>query len=252
MVYVKPFKNHIPRDIRINDTLVNIYYKDQVIPKPPMLCTNCFEIDHFKSKCVNDKKCRKCRKNDHIDDSECEAQLSKPNTNILPFAGDNDILSNFYSCSINMHGFTSNSVEQTYQYVKAMRSSNPNMIERIKSAPNAQLAKRYSREIPYNPYWENEKVDVMKEIIREKVKQVPEFRNELVQSKNQTIVESVRGDFFWSSALSKDEVVMTKQKYWPGENMMGTILMDVRAEILNEEVTPKKSKKKKKKDEESS
>ena len=40
---------------------------------------------------------------------------------------------------------------------------------------------------------------------------------------------------------------MTKMKYWPGNNITGTILMDIRAELMNDEQTQKSTKKKKEK-----
>lgn len=251
-VFVKPFGKDLPRNIRINDSPAKLYYDDQVVPQIPMLCTNCFATTHFKSRCTNVKKCVKCKQPDHsTNGTECEATLVHPNANVLPFQGENDILSNFYSCTINMHGLVGNSSEHIYQFVHAVRSGDPTITEKMRNAPNAPLAKRYSREIPYSETWEKDKVQVMKEILCEKAKQVPEFKAKLLDSKPLNMVEAVPGDYFWSCGLNKQDTLYTRKRNWPGKNTLGSLLMDLRAE-LDQNGKSKKKKKKKSKDKQES
>ena len=84
--------------------------------------------------------------------------------------------------------------------VHAVQSGDPTITEKMRNAPTAPLAKRYSCEIPYSETWEKDKVEVMKDILCEKAKQVPEFKAKLLDSNPLNMVEAVPGDYFWSMA----------------------------------------------------
>lgn len=259
IVFVKEFENHIPRRVNISGSTANVYYAGQVVQKRPMLCTNCYSTEHYKSQCQNEKACIKCKETDHeITDTNCNALLSKPNTNITAFQGSNDILSNFYPCNINMHGILAKSSEHAYQYVKAIRRGRLDIATKIKNASNALGAKMAARDLPYSDTWAEEKAEVMTDILNEKVKQVPEFKEELLQSQSHKLVEAVPGELFWSSGLNKMDTSVTKIKYWPGKNIMGSLLTKLREDIkgLQNEFTQghgrKKPKKKKNKDKQES
>ena len=51
--------------------------------------------------------------------------------------------------------------------------------------------KKTSNELSFYESWAEEKLDVMTQIIQEKAKQVPEFKNELLETKSNSIVEAV-------------------------------------------------------------
>lgn len=235
IVYVKPFPNHLPRDITIAGVSAKLYYHGQVTPTRPMLCTQCFKTDHTKSKCTSDKLCIKCKKPDHsVNNTTCDAEAKQPHKSVTAFQGSNDVLSNFYPCDINIHGILAKSAEHAYQYTKCIRRGKLDIAKKVMNAENALAAKKLSRELPYDSKWNDQKAEVMYDIIVEKTKQVPEFKEELLSSKR-TIVEAVRGDFYWSSGLNKTDTLNTKLKYWPGENKMGSILMKIKTDILNAE-----------------
>lgn len=232
IVYVKPFTKQLARNVYVSGTTASVYYTGQILPDKPKLCTNCFSGEHFKSQCDKPKLCIKCKKPEHGDDrSECEALRKKPATDVTPFQGKDDILSNFYPCTIHFQGIIGKSSEHCYQYVKAIRRGKPEIATRIKDAPNAFLAKKFARDLPYSHTWADEKLELMETVLDAKAKQVPEFREELRQSQSNRLVEAVTGDYFWSSGLNKEETLNTKVKFWPGENQMGSLLTKVRENI---------------------
>ena len=247
-VYVKKFDTNLPRKVFISGYFGDLYYKGQTVPQRPMLCTNCFQTDHYKSQCKNEKCCYKCKRPDHdVNQTQCEALLSKENANIMPFQGQNDILSNFYPCSINIHGILAKSSEHAYQYVKAFRRGDLDTAKKIKDAPNALMAKKLANELPYSQKWADEKVGVMKQILQEKAKQVPEFKDELLNSQSLPLVEAVRGELFWSSGFNKQDTRTTKKKFWPGKNTMGILLSELRTKLKQNGDTVTTSQKQKKK-----
>ena len=41
-------------------------------------------------------------------------------------------------------------------------------------------------------------------------------------------------DLYWGTGLSESHTKQTKPDYWPGKNVMGTLLMDIRSELLKD------------------
>ena len=87
------------------------------------------------------------------------------------------------------------------------------------------LAKDEAAFLPYNPDRAGIKETQMKQILQAKAKCWPEFRKELLKTENSILAEAVRGDYYWSSGLDRDLVMTTKKKYWPGQNVMGKLLL---------------------------
>ena len=210
-----------------------------------MLCTNCFAVHHFRSRCTNETACKACRLPGHkAGDDMCEALKSKAHKKVTAFQGKDDILSNFYPCEINCHGILVKLSQHAYQYVKAIRSGDLETAQNIKNAPTAFLAKQAARKLPYNRCWKDEKYEVMKDIIIEKTKQVKEFKDYLMDTKSSILVETVYGDYYWSCGLNKDDAMFTKKTYWFGENQMGKLLMELRCNLLEANKHQRKTKKK--------
>ena len=82
---------------------------------------------------------------------------------------------------------------------------------------------------------------VMKDIIEIKSKQVPEFKQALMDSKPNLLVEAVFGEMFWGSGLNKEDTLWTKKKYWFGQNKMGQLLSELRQTLLEGYQTVSKS-----------
>ena len=245
IMYVKPFQKDIPRVVYIGSTRVRIFYSGQPKIQTDMLCTNCFSTDHFRSRCTNPTVCRKCRSPNHATgDEKCDAPRDEPYKKVTVFQGKDDVLSNHYMCDINCHGIIAKSSEHAYQYVKAIRRGCLDTAKMIKEAPTAYLARQASKRLPYDPNWKNEKVDVMKNILEEKCKQVAEFRDVLISSKSRE-VEAVPGQLFWGSGLNKHDTLNTKKKYWFGQNQMGFLLSEIRSSLFQEFQTQSSSSNKK-------
>ena len=62
----------------------------------------------------------------------------------------------------------------------------------------------------------------------------------LLKTDNNVIAEAVRGDYFWSIGLDKDMVMTTKKRFWPGQNVMGKLLSELRTKLKNKDKADKK------------
>lgn len=165
--------------------------------------------------------------------SKGNSQETNNNTEekVTAFQGERDVLSNFYPCKIHLWNKTFASSEHAYQFEKALYSNKVDSALKIMESPNARSAKRLSKEISTDEAWQANRLNIMREIIRAKAKYVPEFREALLSSEK-VIAEAVPRDMYWSCGLSKSEVKTTPQKDWPGENVMGQLLMELREELM--------------------
>ena len=71
----------------------------------------------------------------------------------------------------------------------------------------------------------------MKDVLREKVKQVPEVRQTLLDSGDREIAEAVPFDNFWSLGLPKETASKTDPNHWPGSNILGRLWLEIREEL---------------------
>ena len=52
----------------------------------------------------------------------------------------------------------------------------------------------------------------------------------MIESGDRLIVEAVPGDVYWSCGLDKEAASKTDPKHFPGQNMLGKLYMEIRAE----------------------
>lgn len=142
-------------------------------------------------------------------------------TVIDSFSGKHAFLSNFYSSPYQYAGYTIPTVEHGYQAGKAISADDWLRIIQC-STPGA--AKRLGRNIQIHKNWEHMKVNVMLTHLRLKFAN-PELKRMLLDTGDATLIEgNWWGDRFWG--VCKGE----------GKNMLGTLLMNLRAVYAAEEV----------------
>ena len=110
-------------------------------------------------------------------------------------------------------------VEHAYQSAKTL---NLGQKKNIQNANSPGQAKRLGKFVALREDWEQIKINIMRELIRQKFTN-PELRAKLLETKDVYLEEgNTWGDRFWGVFLNK------------GENWLGKILMEVREEIKNE------------------
>lgn len=129
-------------------------------------------------------------------------------------------LSNFSSFVLGWRGLLFSTSEAAYHWMKFADS--PEIQEAIRVAPSAheafQLARRHADRV--RPDWDQVKVDVMREILREKVRQHAYVRQKLLQTGDRLLVENSWRDPYWGWGERRE-----------GQNMLGRLWMEVRAEL---------------------
>ena len=71
----------------------------------------------------------------------------------------------------------------------------------------------------------------MQDIITAKAKQLPKFRQSLVESGDSYLAEATF-DKFWASGLSVEDTAKVNPRHFPGCNQLGRLLMDIRLNLL--------------------
>ena len=214
-----------------------VFVKSPVWPLLPRVA----RIADIKCKVFHDSQfkphCLVCNTPGHkIGDETCKARSTQE---VIPFRSHHNVLSNFYMCDINVWGKTFRSSEHAYQWKKAMDVGKVMLAEDIRNAEHAGKAKRLSKAIPEDTTAEREAqcLKIMQTIVNAKAAQVPEFRQGLLDTEQSYLAEATF-DKFWASGLSSEDTEKIDPKYFPGQNKLGILLMDLRDLLSCKEATP--------------
>ena len=139
------------------------------------------------------------------------------------FGGDNRFLSNFAMAPVTLDGVEYPSVEHAYQAAKTLDAGERQM---ILQASTPALAKKMSRKLSRRPDWPEVKVDIMRELLRQKFQGHPDLRELLVATGEAELVEgNTWHDNFWGSCRC------SKCATSPGQNWLGRLLMEMREQL---------------------
>lgn len=134
---------------------------------------------------------------------------------IAELTGKYRFLSNFWSCFIRWDGIRFPSVENAYQAAKCALPSDAWKFTEIK----ASEAKRLGRIVKMRSTWNDERLDVMYALVKQKFEE-PSLKALLLATGNEEIEEgNWWGDTFWGTVNGI------------GENHLGKILMRVRGDV---------------------
>lgn len=137
---------------------------------------------------------------------------------INEFRKDYFFLSNFYKVPVEYKGLTYSTSEAAFQAQKCKNEADKAAF----TSMTPDEAKQYGRKIELRPDWEQVKFTFMKEIVYAKFSQNENIRERLLATGDAYLEEgNTWGDQIWGTV---DGI---------GENNLGKILMEVRAELQN-------------------
>lgn len=139
---------------------------------------------------------------------------------IKTFRGQYDFLSNFYEAPVTWEGLTYTNSEAAFQAAKVLTDE-----ERLPfTTLSPAKAKRMGRQVSLRADWEAVKTRVMEEVVRAKFTQNPDLAARLLATGDAELIEGTTwGDKCWGVDLRTGQ----------GENRLGRILMQVRAELAS-------------------
>lgn len=143
-----------------------------------------------------------------------------PASTIDRFRGEYEFLSNFYPAKLMFDGIAYYSSETAYQ---AQKLEDPEQ-RKLLASMYADESKRYFKHIDIRPDWDEIKLQTMGDIVKAKFEQNPRLAKLLSDTVDSHIIEgNTWGDMYWGVDL----------KTGIGENHLGRILMELRKQILD-------------------
>jgi ribA/ribD-fused uncharacterized protein len=206
---------------------------DVPIPRSQKICSfPCTVLHHGK----DSMHCKSCNTAGHkTGDMTCKALAAKDS--ILAFRGYQHPLSNHYPTPIDAFDFdfeqAFKSVEHAFCWKMASEMNQHDLAAKIKNATHAGVVKQLCKELNEEDVntWENDNLQIMNDLLREKAKSCAEFRECLLENKDKMLAESAYSKK-WGSGLNKWVTEATKPDFWPGNNVLGMMLMEVTSELL--------------------
>ena len=132
--------------------------------------------------------------------------------------GEFDWLSNFFQCQVEFEGMNFSNVEAAFQAAKCLDLKER---ERFFGLSGGQ-SKKLGRRVELRSDWEDVKIDIMRQVLKSKFTQNPELGEKLIATGNTELIEGNNwNDRFWGVCRGV------------GQNHLGKLLMEVRAELVN-------------------
>lgn len=142
---------------------------------------------------------------------------------ITSFRGKHHFLSNFHASPVTFEGLDYPTVEHAYQ---AAKTDDPDKRRKIQAMDTPAAAKKYGARLKRPANWRQINMALMTDLIRQKFTRYPDLREQLLATGDTELVEGNDwGDDFFGMVWDD-----TTQD-WRGENRLGNMLMQVRAEL---------------------
>ena len=141
-------------------------------------------------------------------------------------------LSNYYQSQLTYQKKKYSSIEQAYQYLKAVMFGDLDAANQIMNSDDAATSKRLSYQIKgFNQeLWNGKQYDIMTNLVRAKFTQNPTLADTLLATGQKKIAESGKRRFF-AVGLPITHKDILNQNVWNGESKLGEILVSVRSEL---------------------
>lgn len=157
------------------------------------------------------------------------------NLNIIFFFGADNYLSNWYPTEFqlifNNKDYTFQNVEQAMMASKAILFKDLESFNKILKTPNPKSVKALGRKVKnFDPnIWDKHKKYIVKTAVLGKFLYNTEIKEQLLNTGDSYLAEDSPYDKIWG--IGTKSVKHKQNKTWPGENLLGKILMEVREEI---------------------
>ena len=145
----------------------------------------------------------------------------------------NGYLSNWYCSAFTVDEITFSSMEQYMMYKKAILFQDYQTAEKILSTDDVAEIKALGRMVQHfdEEIWREKRVSIVHKGVLQKFLQNPELAEKLLETGEQMIAECAVKDKIWGIGLSMGDEERFCVDKWKGQNLLGQILMQVRAEI---------------------
>lgn len=145
-------------------------------------------------------------------------------------------MSNFYPCTFKENSYTYNCSEQYFMKKKQelFDPTNEQLANAIMNTSDPKEIKKYGRAVKnYNEtIWNTHRFNAMLNANKLKFSSNPNLREQLLETGNKILVEASPYDNIWGIGLDKKDALTLEPDKWPGQNLLGKVLMEVRDEFI--------------------
>lgn len=138
-------------------------------------------------------------------------------------------MSNFYNCYVTVDGYTFPTAEHAIQYKKSLVCGREDVGVQIKQNLKASDAKMLGDTFQHKD-WDDCKVGLVKCIVKQKFDENEELKAQLLNTAGFKL-EEASTDRYWGTGIPVYSREFKKATY-PGKNVMGKILEEIRDEAL--------------------
>jgi ribA/ribD-fused uncharacterized protein len=148
---------------------------------------------------------------------------------------DKSCFSQWYPAAFVVAGDSYATAEHWMMAEKARLFGNDDVRQRIIAAKHPAEAKKLGREVQdFDPQvWDAHKYDLVKTGNYHKFSQHPELHAYLLTTGDRVLVEASPVDAIWGTGLAADHPDAMQPTRWPGQNLLGFALMEVRDQLRN-------------------
>ena len=146
---------------------------------------------------------------------------------------ENGWMSNWYRRKFVIDNFEYLHVEQYMMSRKAKLFHDSSSYTAILRETDPQECKKLGKGVrPFDPSrWDEVKYEIVKTGNRAKYEQNPDLKQKLMDTGNALLAEASPRDRIWGIALDAATAARTDPSAWPGQNLLGRILMELREEF---------------------
>jgi ribA/ribD-fused uncharacterized protein len=142
-------------------------------------------------------------------------------------------LSQWWESPFRVNGVVYPTAEHWMMAQKARLFEDEATCEAILAAPTPAHAKALGRAIHNfdTAVWDTQKFEIVVQGNYHKFSQYAGLQHFLLTTGEKVLVEASPADSIWGIGLSRDDQYATQPEHWPGENLLGFALMQVRDQL---------------------
>ena len=147
--------------------------------------------------------------------------------------GEWRVLSNMYEAPFQIDSITYPTVEHYFQWAKAKQFGDGAIADKILKTPSPKAVKALGKKVKsfVVEEWTAKKDGIMRMALKAKFIQHPDLKTKLVETGKRPIGEASARDKYWGIGTSADTSKANDPSKWPGKNVMGNMLMELRTEL---------------------
>ena len=144
------------------------------------------------------------------------------------------VFSNFQTCTVVYKGLTFPTTEHAFMWEKARHFGDTQSCMEILNAKSPADAKAIGRRVKnFKPdVWDKVSEGYMYAVNFAKYEQNPVLAQYLLSTGSKTLVEANgKPDVIWSCGLYANDPRIEDSSKWPGKNLLGKVLMEIREQL---------------------